>query len=303
MGEYLIAAIILTYNDSVLTAQLCQCLYEQNEVDYIVIVDNSDNAFIKATNANDIPAIASNVTYIQASLNEGYAAGNNIGINYILKNTDAEYIWIINNDIIPQKNAALSMVEMLQSHHNKAICGSVLLYDNEGQVPHEAAKLQCYGGGVYYAFIGKSKLLFKNLPLRELKNKRKRKPDFIMGASMMVNKSIFSEIGLLPEEYFMYFEELDWQTVAKKHNYELIVAESSLVFHLDSLSTKNKRHTFYYLLNRASIIFTKKYYKIFLPFILLFRAMEAIVFVPNKKNKLYSLKGLYNGLVFTRKRS
>jgi GT2 family glycosyltransferase len=71
MGEYLIAAIILTYNDSVLTAQLCQCLYEQNEVDYIVIVDNSDNAFIKATNANDIPAIASNVTYIQASLNEG----------------------------------------------------------------------------------------------------------------------------------------------------------------------------------------------------------------------------------------
>ena len=301
MGQHIIAAIILTYNDSVLTEQLCNCLYEQNEVEYIIVVDNSDNVIVKDTNANTVPAIASNITYISAPVNEGYAAGNNLGINYILKNTDADYIWIINNDIIPKSNAASSMVETLRANHNNAICGSVLLYNKDGQIIDEDARLQCYGGGIYYAFIGKSKLLFKNLPLPALKSLKKREPDFIMGASMMVHKKIFREIGLLPEEYFMYFEELDWQTVAKKHNYKLIVAESSLVFHLDSLSTKDKRHTFYYLLNKASIIFTKKYYKIFLLFVLLFRAIEAIVFVPNRKNKLYSLKGLYDGLVFTRK--
>lgn len=298
MGKYSIAALILTYNDSVLTTTLCGYLLEQNEVELIVVVDNSDDTIVQAQNAVAVPAIAPNVVYIKAPVNEGYAAGNNIGINYVLQNTDAEYIWIINNDIIPQPNAATSMVDELKNINNKAICGSVLLYYDDNDLPNQTTKVQCYGGGIYYTFIGKTKLLFKNMLLPALKNQAKQNPDFIMGASMMVHTSIFAEIGLLPEEYFMYFEELDWQTLAKRHNYKLLVADGSLVFHLDSLSTKNKRHSFHYLLNRASVIFTKKYYWFFVPGVLIFRLFEALFLVPGKKNKLYCLKGLYNGLVF-----
>ena len=303
MGKHSIAALILTYNDSELTEKLCSYLLQQNEVKYIVVVDNSDNSAIQVYNAGAIPQIASIITYIKAPVNNGYAAGNNIGINHILANTDAEYIWIINNDIIPQANAATSMVDALKVYNNKAICGSVLLYYEDKDIADETARLQCYGGGLYYSFISKSKLLFKNMPLPELQNKEKRSPDFIMGASMMVHKDIFTNVGLLSEEYFMYFEELDWQTMAQKQGYRLIVADGSLVFHMNSLSTRNNRHGFYYLLNRAAIMFTKKYYKLLLPGVLLFHIAEAIFLVPGRKSKWYTLKGLYNGLVYKQERN
>ena len=296
MARNSIAALILTYNDYELTANLCKNLLAQKEVSQIVIVDNSDSQDIQSKNSQLLPSIAENIFYIKAPSNDGYAAGNNIGIKYILNNTDTEYIWIINNDIIPQKNAASSMVAALQLCNNKAVCGSILLYYNESGIVDESAKLQCYGGGAYYPVLGKTKLVCKNLPLSALKNTPVKNVDFIMGASLMVYRDIFSDIGLMPEEYFMYFEETDWQTLAKKHNYKLIVAESSLIFHLDSLSTKNKKHSFYYFLNRSAIIFTKKYYKYCLPSVLLFRSAESILLVPGFKNKIYSIKGLINGL-------
>ena len=297
MARNSIAALILTYNDYELTANLCKNLLAQNEVSQIVIVDNSDSADIQIKNSQSLPLIAKNIAYIKAPSNDGYAAGNNIGIRYILDNTDAAYIWIINNDIIPQKNAAISMVEELQLHDNKAVCGSVLLYYNETGIIDDNVKLQCYGGGAYYPALGKTKLVCKNLPLSAVNDTPVKKVDFIMGASLMVHRNIFRDIGLMPEEYFMYFEETDWQTLAKKYDYKVIVATQSLVFHLDSLSTKNKKHSFYYFLNRSAIIFTKKYYVYYLPSVLLFRSFENIVLVPGFKNKVYSIRGLVNGLI------
>jgi len=296
MAIHSIASLILVYNDTEFTDRVCKTLVAGGEVSYIVIVDNSDKDEFININKNKFPLYAANVFYINPGENRGYAAGNNIGIKYILANLSVDYIWIINNDIIPQKNAAGFMIETIRSCGDKSICGSVLYYYEDKDTIDENSVIQCYGGGKYYPAIGKSKLYFKNKHRSELALLKNKQVDFIMGASMMVPVNAFKELGFIPEEYFMYYEELDWQTSARKKGYKLIVSEPSEIIHMDGLSTKNKKHTYYYYMNRAAIIFTKKHYAYFLPLVILYRVMEAFFLTSGIKNKYFSIKGIINGI-------
>jgi GT2 family glycosyltransferase len=296
MAIHSIASLILTYNDTEFTSLVCKNLLANGEVSYIVIVDNSDKTEFININKNKFTQYATNVFYINPGENRGYAAGNNIGINYILSNLSVDYIWIVNNDIIPQKNAADFMVETIKSCGDKSICGSLLYYYENTDTINKSSVIQCYGGGKYYPVIGKSKLHFKNKHRNELPTLKNKQIDFIMGASMMVPVNAFKELGFIPEEYFMYYEELDWQTSARKKGYKLIVSESSEIIHMDGLSTKNKKHTYYYYMNRAAMIFTKKHYVYFLPSVILYRIIEAFFLTHGFKNKYFSIKGIINGI-------
>ena len=87
--------------------------------------------------------------FIQAGENAGFAAGNNIGIKYALAKDDFEYVWLLNNDTVIEKNSLSSLV-CYASKNDLGISGSVLIYyDNPKQV-------QAYGGSVN-KFFGTSK--------------------------------------------------------------------------------------------------------------------------------------------------
>jgi GT2 family glycosyltransferase len=302
--NYKIAAIVLTYNDTVFTKNLCDILIAENEVNNIVVVDNSDQTEFVEQNQKIFNGLNKKLHYIKTSENGGYAAGNNVGIKYILENCVTDFIWIMNNDIIPQRNAAPKMMETILKNGGNAICGSILYYYKNNNKTDESSVVQCYGGGKYYPLFGKSRLHCKGWNANRMKQfLTDKKVDFIIGASMMVPVSIFEIAGLIPEEYFMYNEELDWQTLAKKRGFQLVVADDSHIIHLDGMSTKNKKEHYYYYMNRASVLFTKKYYLHFIPTVLLYRMFDIFFLTPGIKNKYFGIKGIIDGILFSKKRS
>jgi GT2 family glycosyltransferase len=79
--------------------------------------------------------------FIQAGENGSFAAGNNIGMKYALAKNDFEYIWLLNNDTVIEKNSLSSLV-CYASKNNLGISGSALMYyDNPD-------KIQAYGGTI-----------------------------------------------------------------------------------------------------------------------------------------------------------
>lgn len=162
------------------------------------------------------------IVFIQAGENGGFAAGNNLGIKYALVKDDFEYVWLLNNDTVIEKNALSSLAKYAREK-NIGICGSSLMYF------HDPKKVQAYGGTVN-KFFGTSKHILD-------KNEIDKKLDYIVGASFLIDKKVTDKIGLLPEEYFLYYEETDYCFNARNNGFKLGVDVNSMVYHKEGAST------------------------------------------------------------------
>ena len=199
---------------------------------------------------------------IRIGANLGFAGGNNVGMRYALARNDFEYVWLLNNDTVIEADALVNLVVRLREHRKYGICGSTLLYYDQ------PFRVQGLGGAKYNKWLGTC----KHIGIDQLfsgkinENVIERKIDYIIGASMLVSKSFLTDVGLLTEDYFLYFEEIDW-TVRCKNQYSLIYASRSLVFHKAGRSMasgriqgKRKSYIADYYTVKNRILFTKRYF-------------------------------------------
>ena len=203
---------------------------------------------------------------IQTGENLGFAGGNNVGLRYALAKDDFEYIWLLNNDTVIEKNALSMLIQKFENYRKSGerigVVGSKLLYYSEPNIIQGV-------GGIYNKWfaVGKHLGVFeKDKGQYDNEDEALSKIDYIIGASMLISKGFLEEIGLLCEDYFLYFEEMDWVLRGKQKGYGIGYCHKSKVYHKEgesigsSLEGKEKSEIadFYGLRNR--IIFTKKFY-------------------------------------------
>jgi len=168
---------------------------------------------------------------IQTGANLGFAGGNNVGLRYALAQDDFEYVWLLNNDSVIQADALTHMVRRMEERPRAGMCGSTLLYY------HEPDKVQALGGARYNKWLGVTRpiglLQPANLPVNT--DYVERRMSYVAGASMLVSRSFLCEIGLMCEDYFMYYEELDW--ALRAHGaFGLAYARDAIVYHKEGVS-------------------------------------------------------------------
>lgn len=204
---------------------------------------------------------------IKNSKNSGYAGGNNVGIKFILENDDYDFIWILNNDTIVDGDSLNALVRRMQSDSKLGICGSLLIHEDDHNLVQAC-------GAKYSKWLARSSHIADMENRRDLHLFRDNKIDFTVGASMMVSRSFVSSVGLMNEDYFLYFEELDWITRAGSE-FKFAIEPSSIVYHKQGASTgatgmavRRSRVSQYYQA-RGRILYTKKFYWFYLPTVLL----------------------------------
>lgn len=220
---------------------------------------------------------------IQTGANLGYAGGNNVGIRFALNQADMQYVWLLNNDTEVAPDALWHMVQRCQSDPAIGICGSRLIYF------HDRGHLQGLGG-VYNRWFGTTRHYAAYAPSDAIFDDHivSAEIDYVIGASMLLTRPLLEQIGLLCEDYFLYFEELDLAMRAAP-NFKLSVATNSFVYHKEGGSI-NSNHGFPSAFVdsvsiRSRLLFSKKFYPKFYWGV---RLSLILVFINRLKQRRYS---------------
>ncbi len=163
---------------------------------------------------------------IRTGGNLGYSGGNNVGLRYALARGDLSYVWLLNNDTVVEPQSLMALIARMADKPSAGMCGSTLIhYGSPGRI-------QARGGGWYCKWIGlpwhigqleKASVQGRQAHVEKWMN-------YVVGASMLVSRDFLQETGLMCEDFFLYFEEIDWIMRAPKH-FSLAYAPESTVYH------------------------------------------------------------------------
>lgn len=218
------------------------------------------------------------VTLVTNGTNLGFGGGTNVGLRYALACGDADFCWLLNNDTVVEALALTEMVKRLNEKPDAGMCGSTLReYDNR-------SKIQALGGAIYYKWLGVAWHIGRTINGEALPDPLlvEIKMDYVVGASLLVRSAYLKEVGLLAEDYFLYFEEIDWVSRGQGL-YTLAYAPQSVVYHKVGASIgtatnplrKSYQCDYYTLRNR--LLFTRRFYPFALPGVYLCLVGELLV--------------------------
>lgn len=245
-----------------------------------IIDENEKNNYL---NDNDIALMIS-------SENNGFASGNNKALKYICEMNVDGFVWVLNNDTVIDKN---SIKELVNSTTNKkCFTGSTLIdYKNKKTI-------QTFGGFKLLNIIGTPRKIYKNIDVNELKLVNKNvELDMLSGASIFMNIETLKEVGLMPEEYFMYWEDADWCMIAKSKGISMEVCSDSLVYHKEggSIGLRSKRQMTLDFKN--TLMFYRKYNCKYIKYIIIFKILiNVISTIKNKGNVIDTLNASREGI-------
>lgn len=245
MNELSIYVLVLNYNSSGETLELYENLKEFKLKVKLLVIDN-------CSSPKDQEQLKANVPEESLIINKrnlGYAGGNNVGIDVALKN-NADYIWILNPDIRIEEQTLPILLETIVSDEKLAAIGPRIIRRED--------KERIYTDGEILKLDNSCQTLHKNhnFKISEIQETVDYDIDYIDGSSILLNCKAIRQIGKLPEEYFLYFEETDWCTNAKRNNWQLAVNTNARVYNL----TSSKNDVYHYYMMRNKLIFSDKYH-------------------------------------------
>lgn len=284
--------ILLNYNGA---KDTIECVKSLEEIDYdnyeILVVDNysTDNSF---------DFLSKSIGYkhhvISSGKNGGFAFGNNIGIKYAMQN-NADYVLLINNDTIVKKDFLSKLFESLSENKNFGIVtGLILNYYEKNKI--------WYGGGEinWKRFYGYH--CHENQDVDSV-NLQGRNITFATGCLMLISVNTIKEVGLLPEEYFMYYEDVDYCAKVQEKGFSIYFNPNCVIYHKISASSGEYESAFAVMWNTKNRLkFIKKYkYKVsrynyikVITFFYITRIIKILdYFIKKRKDKA---KALLNGL-------
>ena len=170
--------------------------------------------------------------------NGGFSYGNNGIIREQLARTDAPvYIWLLNTDTIVRPGALRALIEFMEMHPNAGFAGSGLEFPDATR-QCSAFRFHSIGsefeGSVNLGII--TRLMKSSVVAPRLSGQGGRY-DWLSGASMLTRTSVFHDVGLMDEDYFLYYEETDFCRRALAHGWTCWYVPESRVIHLVGKST------------------------------------------------------------------
>jgi GT2 family glycosyltransferase len=193
----------------------------------VTVVDNASADGTVETLRAEFPEVA----IIENPANLGYARAVNQGIGA----SDAPYALVLNPDIEVMEGSVENMLRFMETHPDAGIAGARLVY------PDGTLQTSCR---TFYTlpvvllrrtFLGK---LFPNARavrehlMLDWDHATSRAVDWVIGASMIVRREAFRQVGGMDERFFLYLEDVDWCSRMQKHGYKVYyVADAEMKHH------------------------------------------------------------------------
>ena len=239
-SQPLVSIITINFNNPEVT---CELLSSLKKITYrnieVIVVDNGSTKGDAAIISKRFPEIR----LIRNKHNLGFAGGNNEGTKY----ATGKYLLYLNNDVEVSPEFLEPLVGLFENNPDAGMCSPKILNNQTGEIE--------YQGGT---FIN---------PLTT-RNKKVKNYDEILsgiyetplahGAALLVSAAVVAETCLMPDIYFLYYEEHDWAEMFKRKGYKVYYNENSEVYHKSSVSVGHQSFTKIFYMTRGRILFLRR---------------------------------------------
>ena len=235
-----ISIITINYNGLNDTCALIESIPFNDKME-VIVVDN-------ASTNDEVSEISQRFPYvktIKSDKNLGFAGGNNLGI----KAAKGKYLFIINNDTIFKNFNIQPLIGRLESSKTIGIvCPKIRFAWSNNPIQ-------------FAGYTPLSRITVRNQAIGfgeedyGLFEKAHPTP-YAHGAAMLIKREAIEKVGLMPECYFLYYEELDWSMMFARAGYEIWYEPASIIYHKESQSTgqNSPLRTYYITRNRLLLV-------------------------------------------------
>lgn len=240
----LISIISINYNQAQVTCALLASLRHLTYANYeVIIVDNASPTEDPSCIAEHFPE----VQFLRSAQNMGFAGGNNLAI----RAARGKYCLFLNNDteVLPQLLEPL--VAVFEGNVGIGILSPKIVFYGTNEL------IQYAGGNGINPWTGRSRSAGYMEPDTG-QHDVSRPTALVHGAAMMVPTHVIKQVGLMPELYFLYYEEHDWCEMIKRLGYQSYYAAGTTVYHKESTSVGQGSVLRTYYLHRNRLLFIRR---------------------------------------------
>jgi GT2 family glycosyltransferase len=244
MSLPLVSVISINYNQARVT---CDMVASLRRITYpnleIIVVDNAS----PSDNPDVIKQEFPEVQLIKSAQNLGFAGGNNLGISQ----AKGEYLLFLNNDTEVEPDFLEPLVELFENNPSAGIASPKIKYfDGEHLIQYAGSR------GIN-PWTGRS-ITIGHLEADQGQHNTSAPTALADGAAMLVPRRVLEAVGLMPELYFLYYEELDWCERIKNAGFTCHYVANSTIYHKESVSVGKSSVLKTYYMNRNRLLFIRR---------------------------------------------
>lgn len=239
-----LSIITINYNGLKDTLALIESIPFNDKMEVIVVDNASDNQ-----EADHISSRFPHVKVIKSDKNLGFAGGNNLGI----KVSTGKFIFLINNDTYFEDFNVRALIDRL---------------NNSSDIGIVCPKIRFAWSPKPIQFAGYTPL--SNITIRNQaigfgeedhgQYETAHPTPYAHGAAMLIKREAIDKVGLMPECYFLYYEELDWSMMFTRAGYQIWYEPKCTVYHKESQATGQHSPLRTYYITRNRLLLIKRNY-------------------------------------------
>jgi N-acetylglucosaminyl-diphospho-decaprenol L-rhamnosyltransferase len=217
-------------------------VFEQGEqVAEVLVVDNQsgDDSVAVMRQAIEANRWQSWARVVESPVNGGFAYGNNVALRDAkARGARYEHVWFLNPDTVARPGALRELTKFLDAHPKVGLVGSRVEEDDGGTVWPYAFRFHSILGELEAAMqLGVvTKLLSRFATAMKMGNEP-RQVQWLSGCTFAVRGKVFDDVGLMDEEFFLYYEETDFCKRAHLAGWDCWYVPASRVYHISGRST------------------------------------------------------------------
>lgn len=211
----------------------------------VVVVDNSDSAQSLATLR---ALVADRAVVLSSGGNLGYAGGSNVGIRHCMERGN-EFVWLLNPDTRIEPETLPRLLDLLAEVPDCGVVGPRIVHP---AAPGTPETVWFDGGVVDEGKAGETRHMHQGREVTQLSSPVARDVDYVTGASLLTRRTVLDTVGLLPEDYFLYFEETHWCRDVRRAGWRVMVEQRARMVHhqRSSGALPSPYHLYYMTRNR-----------------------------------------------------
>lgn len=240
-----VSVVTINFNQDKITEELLDSIANTNTYENleIIVVDNGSPV-------NPLPKWAAkypNVKFIRSEVNLGFSGGNNIGI----KPATGDYYFLVNNDTEFTSGLVQKLVDILDTHPQVGIISPKLNYH------FDKTLIQYMGFTLVDYYTCRNQAVGKNQRDVGQYDNFLGQTGYCHGGAMMVKRETCEKAGLMADNFFIYYEEVDWGERINKSGYQAWVRGDAVIYHKESMTVGKNSPFKEYFMNRNRILFIR----------------------------------------------